>query len=372
MLSRHDDFPIHQTPEPLAHPATGDRNFYDRYWFNGFARDGEFLFGIALALYPNRGVLDAALSLVRDGEQHCFRASRRLPRERSETRVGPLALEVLEPMRRLSLRLAPNQTGIEADLRFAARTAPAEEARTSVRRDERLLMDTTRFTQFGHWEGWIRAGGRLTRVSADRVPGVRDRSWGVRPLGEPEPGAPASPPQVFFLWAPLHWEDVCTHFGVFETPEGRKWHSDGMILPAYDSPDGIPGGEDPGLERLAALEHRIAFERGTRWARSAELLLTRPGGESWTIELTPLLRFHMIGIGYGHPEWGHGRWKGEEALAGESWKLSEVDPRAPHFQHVQQLVRARRGQREGVGVLEQICFGPHARYGFEAFLDPAA
>ena len=36
MLSRHDDFPIHQTPEPLAHTSTGDRNFYDRYWLGGF------------------------------------------------------------------------------------------------------------------------------------------------------------------------------------------------------------------------------------------------------------------------------------------------------------------------------------------------
>ena len=48
MLSRLDDFPIHQTAEPVAHPATGDRNHYDRYWFNGYSDDGDFYFGVAM------------------------------------------------------------------------------------------------------------------------------------------------------------------------------------------------------------------------------------------------------------------------------------------------------------------------------------
>ena len=29
------------------------------------------------------------------------------------------------------------------------------------------------------------------------------------------------------------------------------------------------------------------------------------------------------------------------------------------------------GGEQGIGVLEQICFGPHARYGFKEVLDPA-
>lgn len=46
MLNKLDDFPIHQTPEPVAHPATSDRNAYDRTWFNGYANDGSYYFGI--------------------------------------------------------------------------------------------------------------------------------------------------------------------------------------------------------------------------------------------------------------------------------------------------------------------------------------
>ena len=103
-LSRHDDYPIHQTPEPLAVPSTSDRNFYDRYWFNGYDRDGEFYFGIGLGVYPHRGIVDCGFSIVRDGEQHAFHASRRASDEPTDLSVGPFRLEVVEPMRQMRRR----------------------------------------------------------------------------------------------------------------------------------------------------------------------------------------------------------------------------------------------------------------------------
>ena len=57
MLTSFDDYPIHQTAEPVAQPASGDRNVYDRYFFNGYSRDGDLFFAAALGLYPNRGVM---------------------------------------------------------------------------------------------------------------------------------------------------------------------------------------------------------------------------------------------------------------------------------------------------------------------------
>ena len=58
MLSKLDDYPVHQTSEPLAHPASSDRHVYDRYWFNGYQDDGAFYFGIGAALYPNLEIMD--------------------------------------------------------------------------------------------------------------------------------------------------------------------------------------------------------------------------------------------------------------------------------------------------------------------------
>ena len=373
MLTRFDDYPIHQTIEPVAHPASSDRNVYDRYWFNGYAQDGEFYFGIGMGLYPNRGVLDCGFSIVHEGEQHSFHGSRRAPGEPSDTSVGPFRIEVLEPMRKARVSLEPNETGIECDLVFTARTGCVEEGRQTLRQGTRPMYDVTRFAQFGRWQGEFRYAGKTVKVDSSRTYGTKDRSWGIRPVGEPETGgAPMMRlPQFFFMWAPIHWQDRCTHFGVFEDENGHAWHQDGAIVPVYDLPADIPGVEDPGIKKMTSVSHRITYVKGTRRAQAVELTLIEALGQRHVIELEPLLCFRMKGIGYTHPEWGHGRWKGELAVAGESWKTDDLNELALDNVHIQQLVRARMDGREGIGALEQICLGPHATSGFKQFLDGA-
>ena len=77
MLSRFDDFPIHQTPEPVAHPASSDKDFYERYWFNGYSRAGDLYLGVGTALYPHLGLHDCGISVVHGGVQYAFHASAR-------------------------------------------------------------------------------------------------------------------------------------------------------------------------------------------------------------------------------------------------------------------------------------------------------
>ena len=43
MLTPADDYRLHQTPEPMAY-AGSDRNFYDRFFFNGYSADGAQFF----------------------------------------------------------------------------------------------------------------------------------------------------------------------------------------------------------------------------------------------------------------------------------------------------------------------------------------
>jgi hypothetical protein len=51
VITAPDEYPIHQIPEPIAFSGT-DRNFYDRYFFNGFNPDGSELFAVAFGVYP--------------------------------------------------------------------------------------------------------------------------------------------------------------------------------------------------------------------------------------------------------------------------------------------------------------------------------
>jgi hypothetical protein len=236
------------------------------------------------------------------------------------------------------------------------------------------MLDSTRFAQFGRWQGTVRYDGKTLAVEPARVLGTKDRSWGLRPVGEPEQGgAPARPlPQVYFLWAPLHWDDHCTHFGTFEDASGYPLHQDGAIVPAYASLEAIPGVMDDGIRQTASVEHEIAYAPGTRRAKSARITLVERSGEHCEISLEPVLTFRMKGIGYTHPEWGHGRWKGELAIGSESWKTTDLNELALDNIHIQQVMRARSNGREGIGVLEQICLGPHAPSGFKEFLDGAA
>jgi len=372
MLNRLDDFPIHQTPEPIAHPATSDRNVYDRTWYNGYTADGSLYFALGIAVYPHRGILDCAFSVVTGGKQYCFYGSRRAPAERTEMLVGPFRLEVLAPMRRARIVLEPNESGLSCDLTFSARTASIQEARQVLWSGARRIMDSTRFDQFGRWSGTIQTPGGEIMVDERTCYGTKDRSWGVRMLGEPESGgAPKLPGSIFFLWAPIFWDDHISHAIFFDGAKGEALVREGITAPLYENEDVIPGVEDGRDRRMATAHHRVTYHQGTRLARSAEIDLVDHDGATRTIALDPILKFQMKGLGYGHPEWGHGMWKGELAIGHDAFDPNALNPLEPWHLHTQQVVRASDGTRQGIGVLEQICFGPYEPAGFESFLDGA-
>jgi hypothetical protein len=374
MITDFDDFMIHQTTDPIDQPGPSDRNYYDRYWFDGFDEDGQFIFEIGFGLYPNRHVMDAHFSVSIGGRQHSFHASRRAPRERSESVVGPLRLEIVQPMRIVRVCVEPNETGIECDLTFRAATIPAEEPKNVMFEGTRLIMHNSRFTQLGRWQGHFSVDGVRTEVSPERVVGMRDKSWGVRPVGEPEAGAPGllnQEPGVYWVWAPIHFGDFCTHFNTFEDHDGNPTQLGAAIVPVYQSLEEIPRGEDPGRRDMASGRHRIEWISGTRLPASAEIELISEEGEKHLIGLEPMIRFHMLGIGYQHPEWGHAFWKGDEAIGCESWNLDELDLLDYKHIHVHQVCRARMGDLAGVGTLETIVFGRHDPSGFKSILDGA-
>jgi hypothetical protein len=159
MLTKGDDFPLHQSAEPIAFAGT-DRNFYDRYFFNGYAPDGSVFFAAAMGFYPQLGIVDAAFSVIVDGVQHILRTSRRSDGERLDLSVGPIEIAIDAPLDILTLRIAANDGLLAGELRFSGRHFPILEPRFTRRNGTRLFMDYTRMTQNGRWSGWLSVGGR--------------------------------------------------------------------------------------------------------------------------------------------------------------------------------------------------------------------
>jgi hypothetical protein len=359
MITPGDDFPIHQTPEPVQQVFTSDRNFYDRFFFNGYWRDGEPYFSVAMGIYPNVGIIDAAMSVISGGTQHCVRASRVLGADRLDTRVGPISIEIVRPT--LTTRVRLDHAEIKADLTFEARVNPIEEPRFTRRAGPRTVMDLTRFTQHGSYSGTLAVAGHKFDASPSRVWGSRDRSWGVRTLGAPDPpGVPSTAaPQFFWLWSPTNFEDLCTHFDVNENSDGSRWHEFGAVARAEVA---------AAAELASAVDWQVNYLPNTRHARTAEITLTTHAGET-RIELETLYNFYMHGIGYGHPKWGHGMYVGSEVSTYESFKVSEVDQTQPLNQHIQAVCRAKSGPREGIGILEMLIIGAHDKSGLQTLLD---
>ena len=107
-LTWGDDYPIHQAPEPVAYAGT-DRNFYDRYFFNGYGAEGDgddLFFAAAFGVYPHLNIADAAFCVMRQGKQVNLHASRWLKMERMDLTVGPITIAVETPLQRLKLVVA--------------------------------------------------------------------------------------------------------------------------------------------------------------------------------------------------------------------------------------------------------------------------
>jgi len=357
MISAWDDFPIHQSAEPVRHVATSDRNFYDRYYFNCHASSDEMLLVLGMGQYPNLGTQDA-FAVVRRGPFHrVVRASRELG-DRSENRVGPFRIEVLEPLRRLRCVLEPNEHAISFDLVFEGAIPAWQEPRHFIRRHGRVLFDTSRFAQTGRWSGALTLAGERFAVSPECWWGTRDRSWGVRPVGEAEPpGIQAGAPSLSGMWNyfPMQFADhsilvICqeTNAGVRELEEAVRVWSD-PARPA--EPLGRP-----------EFEHRLV--PGTRILAGSTVHFPAAPGGGFSVSCTPLLACCVaVGTGYGmDADWRHGMHHGKLVVQGLERKHDEIAPLG-QYGVVDHVGRFEYRGLTGYGLYEHAFIGAYSKLG---------
>ncbi len=317
-LSPLDDLPVHQAAAALPEPSTSDSHFNDGYYFAAFA-PGVHVFA-GLRLHPNTNVMDGYGGAVLDGLQRNVRVSRPLRPEPFPLTVGPLEVEVLEPMRRQRVTLGPNDSGVAFTLEFTAVGPPFTEATHLQYRHGRLHNHVLRYTQVCRAQGSATIDG--CELAVERWHAARDHSWGLRstmgphvPVGGVRGGD--SDRRALRLWVPF---EVDGHSGFFHTHEA----ADGRTLDFEGRLD-LAGG---GAVALAGVRHELRYHDGSRRLAGGQLFLTDIAGRErpyrFEVACAPA---HPQGFGYTRG-WSDGGQPGVfRGVAEEVDRFAVDDPR---------------------------------------------
>ena len=202
-LSPLDDYPIHQTDEPIRVVATSDVRFYDRHWLVGHSRSQDLMIVVGGSMYPNLDMAEAYAIVNYRGWHGAVRATRTLGPDRADLHVGPVKPTIVEGLRAWHYEVEQTPYGFSFALdyrdtiRQVART-PHPAGGVGDGHPRGRHRDTTGgFEGFGELSGWIEVEGvgRLEIAPGDGA-ATRDRHWGVRNgVGGPDQLFGARPPR---------------------------------------------------------------------------------------------------------------------------------------------------------------------------------
>jgi hypothetical protein len=321
-------------------------------------------------------VMDGFAGVSRGTEQWTVRSSRRLAPDFEHNNVGPIAYDIVEPLRRTRYRLAATDiVPISFDIEIEGVAPPAmEERETHISRSRsRIDADIMRFHQSGVARGWAEVEGTRLEVDDRQWVGARDRSWGVRyGVGLPPEDIEAAPMPAdasgMFVWMPATMTRTdgrpFTLFVYFQHFSGAGW-STGSARGAIELPDGRS-------KPFQDVVPDLRFRDDNRRLLGGIIRAVLPDGTACTYRIDPVSEtgFHL-GTGlYGGFE-GHyqGEWRGELHTDGEHITECDTVPVAHRIhQHRDCIVRVESLEDGsiGVGTLQSNAVGPHAEMGLSA------
>lgn len=357
-----DEYPIHQAPLSMRFVPSSDRNFYDRCYFNAHDRTGEIFLITGGGVYPNLGVVDAYACVRRGNQQWSVRCSDALDDRPLDLAVGPYRVEVIEPLKRIRLICEADEHGLGFDLTFDGSHPATMEQPHLMRSGPNAIIDTSRFAQLGSWEGTLRVDGDEYQVNPDTWLGSRDRSWGIRPVGDGTTTGRAASDflnGIWWLYVPLRFEDFTLVVICQENPDGFRVLNDASRVWA-----------DGSIEQLGWPDVTIDYRPGTRIPERAHIGLTERGGKrlQLTVESLGYVVLHM-GAGYTPDSgWTHGSWRGRNWIEGAVYDLTDptLAPMIP-FGVLDHVGKATLDGDVGWGLFEHGTIGRHDPSGFADF-----
>jgi hypothetical protein len=317
MLIGSDEYPLHQITASFAGVAGSDPSWNDGHYVCLADQDGRVAVTSSLRLYSNNDVMDGFVCIRHDGRQHNIRISRRLRPAMDDFRVGPLRIEVVEPMRALRLILDENEYGIALDVLCRGTTVPYEDPSEITRLDGRLVSERMTYELTGSCEGWVQVGASRHVLEPASASFFRNHSWGFQ-AGRGGPKLYAAPPTGTKRRVPgvRQWVlfAMPDHGGFyFIDPSGRKASGQGVLMLADR------------IVRVTDVATELDFYDGGRRLRSGSFTLTDADGGLRTYEARDLGWVYNQGGGYfgGFDDGlGQGVYRGDYHQEGESWDVS--------------------------------------------------
>ncbi|MBT7085622.1 MAG: hypothetical protein HN931_05565 [Desulfobacterales bacterium] len=363
MLSNLDETMMHQTPTLFEQTYTSDHRFFDRLWFGIVHPDGEIGLITGMGTYKNMNVRDGFASVQHQRMQYNTRVSRTLRPDIDSSSVGPLHVDIIEPFKKLRLRLDPGEHPASYDLTWTAALPPYVEARHLQYQTGRVTQDSTRYDQVGSVSGWLELNGN--RYEVKRWWSVRDHSWGVRPgVGGFEPTSVTVPSSMLWLWAYCSNDELGCMFQLKEDGEGNRIFLDGQVHWLEEV------GREP--MKIVDVSHDIYFVPGTRSYYSLTYNLKLENDEVLKVFAKSLFRpWAYSGTGYGkgyNDGKGLGAWRGESLLEWDIYDLNhpenvlDLDGNKIPSGHREQPVQATVNGKPGFGHFPVMSFGPIKRY----------
>ena len=219
----------HQIPEPFPNVVHYHQDWRESLFFIMHQRGepGDVLI-LTLAHFAARQEMDS-LQLGRVGDSSIMaRHLRKVDGDQDDFRVGPITIDIAEPLKKIRLVAAPSdQTPVSFDITFAARTAPYQLRRGTMKAKHEIIWDQSHMFQSGTYNGSYTHKGKTFRI--DNWWGQRDHSWGVR--------SHARCP--LWMWMPIQLEEGMLSVWHWEYANGARVYTDGCFAPS-DGSEPIP------------------------------------------------------------------------------------------------------------------------------------
>jgi hypothetical protein len=190
--------------------------------------------------------------------------------------VGPLRLDVAQPLEEIRLAFESPEFPLAYDLTFTGRFPPVAHKPTLIEKDGQVVTHTVSFFQSGWFSGVVTYDGVEHEV--DRRAGFRDRSWGFRKHD-------GSPQRGLVVFVGCETETEALYLLLLETASGRRAYTGGWI-----SKSGAP------VDTLVSAEHDLLFEGNLLVRGRFDLQFAASGGR--TLEFEVENRLYLSAVGY--------------------------------------------------------------------------